>query len=142
MKIILLDGRYFRDELSKDNSKKKRYLPNETGDILGETQWKWLSKELSDTTINLYFIACGIQMIAKDHRFEKWANFPQARQRLFDLLVQKQPKAVMLLSGDRHIAEISKVSLEGLPYDLFDITSSGLNRSWEEIGEEYNEFES
>ncbi len=38
VKIILLDGRYFRDELKKDNSQKKRYLPNETGDVLGEAQ--------------------------------------------------------------------------------------------------------
>jgi alkaline phosphatase D len=140
VKIILLDGRYFRDKLTKDDSKKKRYLPNETGDVLGETQWQWLSKELEDSTITLNVIGCGIQMIPKDHRFEKWANFPQARQRLFDLLAEKQPKGVILLSGDRHIAEISKTKLDGLPYDLYDITSSGLNRSWEDIGEEYNEL--
>ena len=140
VKIILLDGRYFRDELTKDDSKNKRYLPNKTGDILGEAQWQWLSEELSDTTIALNIIGCGIQFLPKDHRFEKWANFPQARQRLFELLIKKQPRGVILLSGDRHIAEISKIKLEGLPYDLFDITSSGLNRSWEDIGEEYNEL--
>ncbi len=140
VKVILLDGRYFRDELTKDNSKKKRYLPNETGDVLGETQWQWLADQLSDKSINLYLIGCGIQMIPKDHRFEKWANFPRARQRLFDLLQEKQPKGVILLSGDRHIAEISKIKLDGLPYDLYDITSSGLNRSWENIGEEFNQY--
>ena len=32
----------------------------------------------------------------------------------------------MLMSGDRHMAEISKVALPGLGYDLYDITSSGL----------------
>ena len=140
VKIILLDGRYFRDELTKDDSKKKRYIPNETGDVLGETQWQWLSQELSDTSIALNIIGCGIQMIPKDHRFEKWANFPKARKRLFNLLEAKQPKGVVLLSGDRHIAEISKIKLEGLPYDLYDITSSGLTSSWEDIGEEYNEL--
>ncbi len=32
----------------------------------------------------------------------------------------------MLISGDRHIAEVSRITLPGLGYDLFDITSSGL----------------
>ncbi len=140
VKIILLDGRYFRDELTRDISINNRYQPNEEGDVLGETQWQWLTKELSDTSIVLNIIGCGIQMIAKDHGYEKWANFPKARKRLFDLLEEKKPKAVLLLSGDRHIAEVSKIKLEGLPYDLYDITSSGLTHSWETVGEEYNEL--
>jgi alkaline phosphatase D len=140
IEIILLDGRYFRDELSKDDSGENRYLPNETGDVLGEAQWKWLSQELSDTSIALYIIGCGIQMIPRDHRYEKWANFPQARQHLFDLLEEKKPKGVVLLSGDRHIAEVSKIKLDSLPYDLYDITASGLTHSWEDIGTEFNEL--
>jgi len=32
----------------------------------------------------------------------------------------------MLISGDRHMAEVSKVTVPGLGYDLFDITSSSL----------------
>lgn len=140
VKIILLDGRYFRDELTKDYSNKYRYLPNEDGDVLGEAQWKRLNQELSDTSVALNIIGCGIQMIAKDHGYEKWANFPKARKRLFDLLEEKKPKGVLLLSGDRHIAEISRIELEGLPYDLYDITSSGLTHSWDDIGEEYNEL--
>ena len=32
----------------------------------------------------------------------------------------------MLVSGDRHIAEVSKVTVPGLGYDLYDVTSSGL----------------
>jgi alkaline phosphatase D len=140
VKILLLDGRYFRDELTKDYSEKNRYQPNESGDVLGEAQWKWLSQELSDTSAALNIIGCGIQMIAKDHGYEKWANFPRARKRLFDLLEEKQPKGVILLSGDRHIAEVSKIKLDGLPYDLYDITSSGLSHSWQTIGEEYNEL--
>ncbi len=101
---------------------------------------QWLSQELSDSSIVLNIIGCGIQIIPKDHRFEKWANFPKARKRLFDLLEAKQLKGVILLSGDRHIAEVSKTKLDSLPYDLYDITSSGLTHSWETIGEEYNEL--
>ncbi len=139
IKIILLDARYFRDTLQKDASQQKRYLPNETGDILGDAQWDWLANELADTTIALNIIGCGIQVIAKDHRFEKWANFPKARKRLFELLETQQPNAAILLSGDRHIGEVSKIKLDGLPYDLYDITSSGLTHSYEQVGVEENE---
>jgi len=140
VKIILLDARYFRDELAKDTVSEQRYIPNATGDVLGETQWNWLNTELGDTSTDLFIIACGIQFIAKDHYFEKWANFPMARNRLFKLLEDQQPKAALLLSGDRHIAEISKIKLDGLPYDLFDITSSGLTHSYEKVNNEINEY--
>ena len=36
VKVILLDGRYFRDPLKKEG---KRNVPNPAGDILGEAQW-------------------------------------------------------------------------------------------------------
>jgi alkaline phosphatase D len=139
VKVILLDARYFRDELRKEGTP-YHYVPNDTGDVLGEAQWTWLENELSDKSINLTVIACGIQFLAKDHRFEKWANFPNARQRLFDLLEEKQPNATILLSGDRHIAEISKIKLDNLPYDLYDITSSGLTHSYEAVGNELNQL--
>ena len=32
----------------------------------------------------------------------------------------------MILSGDRHLAEISRADDSGLPYPLYEITSSGL----------------
>ena len=59
-------------------------------------------------------------------RFEKWANFPNERQRLFELIKNSAVSGVVIISGDRHLAEISK--LEGtLGYPLYEITASGLN---------------
>lgn len=136
IKILLLDARYHRDELEK---KDKKYVQNKLGTVLGETQWNWLSKELSDTTIDLYLIASGIQFIAEDHPHEKWALFPNERKKLFELIAEKEPNGVILLSGDRHIAEISQQKLEGLNYPLIDITSSGLTHTWGTAGEEYNQ---
>ena len=89
IKIILLDGRSFRDELVKGQTPTGRgYLPNEEGDILGETQWNWLEKQLTESNSKIHIIGCGIQMIPEEHRFEKWANFPKARKRLFELLAE------------------------------------------------------
>lgn len=123
VKVILLDARYFRDPLKKDG---KANVPDPSGDMLGETQWKWLEKELTNSDADIHIIGSGVQVLPEEHVYEKWANFPTARKRLLDLLGKTKPKGAMLISGDRHMAEVSKVNVPGLPYDLFDITSSGL----------------
>ncbi|MES2732547.1 MAG: alkaline phosphatase D family protein [Bacteroidota bacterium] len=126
-KVILLDGRYFRDELKKKNNKN---VPNETGDILGEAQWAWLERELTNSQASIHFIGCGIQILPEEHAYEKWANFPQARRRLLDLIQKTKVKGVILLSGDRHMAEISRIQLDNYPYPLYEVTSSGLTHTW------------
>lgn len=133
IRVILLDARYFRDSLERIN---RVYQKNETGTVLGEEQWNWLENQLSDDAVSLYIIASGIQMIPEDHDYEKWANYPKERQRLLDLIQEKQPKGVVLLSGDRHIGEISRIDLEGLDYPLVEITSSGLTHVWEDAEED------
>lgn len=126
VKVILLDGRYFRDPLKKVN---KTNAPDPSGDILGEAQWQWLEKQLTKSDADVHIIGCGIQFLANEHVYEKWGNFPTARQRFFDLLGKTKPKGTMLISGDRHIAEVNKISVPGLGYDLYDITSSGLTHT-------------
>ena len=134
VKILLLDGRYFRDELKNNIVRSgQRYHKNEAGDILGEAQWKWLENELSNSDAAIHIIGCGIQVVPVEHNYEKWANFPMAHQRLYNLLNQTQPSRAILLSGDRHIAEISSIQLDSLDYPLYDITSSGLTHSYEKV---------
>ncbi len=135
VKVILLDARYFRDPLAKDSSGKSRYLPNTTGTILGEEQWKWLENELQNSDAQVHLLASGIQIIPEEHIYEKWANFPAERQRLFDLLVQANVSHPILLSGDRHLAEVSKLELSGLNDPLYEITASGLTHSYEAADE-------
>lgn len=131
VKVILLDARYFRDELQKgEGDNTRRYLPNPTGDMLGEAQWQWLEKELTKSDAQIHLIGSGIQVISAEHPYEKWSNFPAARQRLFDLIAKTKPAQAILLSGDRHTAEISKIELPGLGYPLYDITSSGLTHAY------------
>ncbi|MDN3690764.1 alkaline phosphatase D family protein [Cyclobacterium jeungdonense] len=136
VKLFLLDTRYHRDTLSKENG---QYVPNQKGTILGDAQWKWLEEALenSDAAINL--IASSIQVIPEEHRFEKWANFPQERKRLLDLIQKTHPKGTVLLSGDRHISEISRMTLEnGDP--LYEITSSGLTHAYTAYSGEPNRY--
>ena len=146
IKIINLDTRYFRDTLIKvyylpEGTEKKQYKyeVNETGDILGEAQWKWFEDELKNSDALFFIVNSSIQALAEDHRFEKWVNFPKARQRLLDVLAASK-KNVLIISGDRHIAEFSKVDLPGANYPLFDFTSSGLTHTWPEKWVENNRY--
>ncbi|HND88842.1 MAG TPA: alkaline phosphatase D family protein [Saprospiraceae bacterium] len=126
IRVIVMDTRYFRDTLAPDPSKQKRYLPNTQGDVLGEAQWKWLEHELKTSPANLNILCSSVQVIADEHGYEKWGNFPNARKRLLGLIASTKPKNLLIISGDRHMAEISKMDLQGLPYPLYDFTSSGM----------------
>ncbi|QOI97571.1 MAG: alkaline phosphatase family protein [Flammeovirgaceae bacterium] len=147
LKIINLDTRWFRDTVYKEyyfdstaNRRRYRYIANTTGDILGEEQWHWLEQELKSSNANLNIINSSIQVISGEHDFEKWSNFPAARKRLIELLKKYPNKKVLIISGDRHIAEISKMDITGLPYPLYDITSSGLTHTWAEAWGEANQY--
>ncbi|RZS97960.1 alkaline phosphatase D family protein [Cecembia calidifontis] len=137
IKVILLDTRYHRDTLFRESGK---YLPNLNGTILGEEQWNWLERELKNSTARINIIASGIQIIPTEHPFEKWANFPNERERLLDLIANSKVKNPILLSGDRHIAEISQLKDKRFPLGIVEITSSGMTHTWSSYREEYNPY--
>ncbi len=126
IKVIIMDLRWFRDSLVPDPSKQRRYSPNMNGTMLGEKQWTWLEQELRNSTADLNILCSSVQILADDHGFEKWGNFPNERKRLLKLIVSTKPKNLLMLSGDRHMSEISKMQIEGVPYPLYDFTSSGM----------------
>lgn len=136
VKVILLDSRYFRDAAPMKN---KRYLKPEGADVLGEAQWLWLDSLLTNSDADIHLIGNGIQVIAEDHRFEKWANFPSARHRLFELISTKKISRPVLMSGDRHLSELSAIQVDGLELPLYDITSSGLTHSYRGFSGEENQ---
>ncbi len=128
IKLILLDTRSFQDPLQKTaKGSRKNYVPNH-GTLLGTRQWQWLAQELQQSTAQINVIASSIQVIAKDHRYEMWANFPKERTRLLDLLVSSGVNNPLILSGDRHLSEVSKINWQG--QDIYDITASGMTHSF------------
>ena len=138
VKVLLLDDRYHQDHLEKNAL--KAYVPNPQGDILGEEQWQWLQAQLTNSTADAHIIGSGLQFLPNQHPYEKWANFPTARQRLLDLLTASQAKGVLLVSGDRHIGEISKITPAGMTYPIYEITSSGLTHPSEKNTKEANQY--
>ena len=118
-KFIFLDTRFFRSKLK---GKKSNYVENIEPDatILGDDQWMWLENELKND-FDFLFIFSSIQIIATDHRFEKWSNFPNERVKLFELLEQFSDKT-MFFSGDRHRAGIYRKN------GIIEVTSSSMNK--------------
>ena len=123
--VILLDTRYHRAPLTHDPLTKRVYFPNEKGDILGDAQWEWLEEELRTSTAQIHLIGTSIQAVSSRHAWKKWANFPQARERLFRVLDQSNASGAVLLSGDRHHAELSRHD-GAIDYPLYELTASGL----------------
>ena len=117
--IIGLDTRYFRSDLIK---KGDTYQANTapTSTILGQEQWNWLKDQLSQPH-DVLILATSIQLLATNHRFEKWANFPHERAKLISML-EKLDSTVLIVSGDRHRGGIYKRG------NLIEITASSLNR--------------
>lgn len=128
IKIILLDMRYFRE------------APCDTGDVLGGAQWQWLENELASSTANITIIGSSIQFISSEHIFEKWGDFPRAKQRLTSLIQKNASKNIFFISGDRHFAEISKTDSLNLGYPLYDFTSSGLTHTRPPFPIEHNRY--
>jgi alkaline phosphatase D len=113
-----------------------RYQPNNdpAAGILGEAQWRWLASRLREPAL-LRILVSGIQVIPDGHCYEKWANFPRERARLFDLIRDSGVNGVVLVSGDRHLAEISMLPAVGVGHPLYELTTSGLNSAGAGAGE-------
>ncbi len=133
MQVILLDTRYFRSPLKKGMFDPKTritpYLPNTDpgATFLGDEQWKWLEEQLKKPA-EVRLLVSSIQVISDDHPFEKWMNIPKEREKLYALLNSTGANGVIILSGDRHLAEVS-LDTKSIGYPLYDVTSSGFNQA-------------
>ncbi len=137
VKIILLDTRSFKDDIER--KKEIGYIPDENAEILGNAQWQWLEKELSNNAADLTIIANGTQFLPEEHKYEKWANFPTERNRFINLLDETQSKNVFLLSGDRHFGEISSLTTPNNKIPIYEVTSSGMTHSYASLKDEPNQ---
>ena len=129
LQVILLDTRFFRSELTKGEKRVGGpYVPSDdvSKTMLGEAQWSWLEKQLQKTA-EARIIVSSIQLVADDAGQECWANLPHERERFLRLLNETEAKGVILISGDRHWAELS-VETQETRYPLYDLTSSSLNQ--------------
>lgn len=116
LQFIMLDIRYNRDK------------PGRNGDPLGEAQWKWLEKQLSQPA-DLRFVVSGFQILLnKPTRWEAWIKFGGQRKRLFELIETTAAKGVVFVTGDQHYVEVLR--RKGvMGYDAYEIMAAGINKN-------------
>jgi alkaline phosphatase D len=154
IQIILLDTRWYRDDLTRSylNAQQKKslklgpYQPssNTNASLLGQQQWTWLRQQLQQPA-DLRIIVSSIQVLNEFSGWESWANLPHERDRLLSLLHQFDKQNILLLSGDMHRSEISKFRFKQKQF--IEVTSSplasktypvGINQH--RVGKAYNQL--
>ncbi|MYD46500.1 MAG: alkaline phosphatase family protein [Gammaproteobacteria bacterium] len=131
MLVILLDTRFFRTpwkrDLRVDEPSYGAILPTTESDVtmLGDEQWTWLEDQLQQQA-DLHILVSSIQVLPVDHDSERWDGMPTERDRLLQLVANASAYTI-ILSGDRHLAEASKLprsEYTDLKHDLYEFTSS------------------
>ncbi len=126
VQVILLDCRTFRDDLITNNS--GNYMPNynPNATMLGDAQWTWLKAELQKPA-KVRIIASSTQFSRSYDGYEAWANFPLEQQKMTATIQAAQANGVLFISGDVHLAELSKLNNSN-SYPIYDFTSSGMTQ--------------
>jgi len=136
VQFVCLDTRWHRSPLATVPKPERignwgPYRPSDDPEasLLGDAQWEWLGKVLREPA-DLRIVLSSIQVASVEHGWEHWGNFPAERARLLKTLRESQAAGVIIVSGDRHSAEISRIPAgdEALAYPLFDLTASSLNQ--------------
>lgn len=136
VQFICLDTRFHRSPLGSIPLLERvrgegPYRPTDdpAATVLGAEQWRWLAGVLAEPA-EVRIVMSSIQVAATEHHWEQWGNFPTERARLFRTLRTSNAGGIVVVSGDRHSAEISRIEPgdEALDYPLYDLTASSLNQ--------------
>lgn len=136
VQLICLDTRYHRSPLAVLPAAERvkgdgPYRPTDDPDatVLGESQWEWLAAVVRQPA-EIRIILSSIQVASIEHHHEHWGNFPTERARLLQLLRDAHADGAIVVSGDRHAGEISRIppGSKALAYPLYDLTASSFNQ--------------
>jgi len=121
LEFFLLDARTYRDYSRK---KERRFL--------GEAEEKWLKERLLESEAPFKFLVCGSPWnnqpkggtkLTEDNYYRNFgdtlASFKWHRDELLEWIIEKKIPGVVLVSGDRHRAEVVKVWPRGKPECVF-----------------------
>jgi len=114
--VFMLDDRMYRTVANMD-----------TSTMLGPSQKNWLKNKLkaSDATFKLLVTSVPWAYGAKPGSPDPWQGFKQERKELFTFLHENRIEGVILLSGDRHRADVWKIDRE-TGYDLYEFQNAKL----------------
>ena len=117
--VILLDLRYNMNNTLTHKS------------ILGEAQWIWFENQLRSSTADLIVIGSSLAVTSNvvGLGLEGWGAYPNERKRLYEALANLGLDVpVVMLSGDRHFAELYRVALPSGKI-VHEAMSSGLTHT-------------
>ena len=145
VQIILLDTRSFKTPpvLAKRPEGARgslgKFAPNTdpAASLLGKTQWQWLEEQLQKPS-ELRFLVSSTQVIADQKGMDEWGNYPLERERLLNLISESNVGNLIILSGNVHFSEISKIQIGDK--EIVEFTSSGLthaNKGYAKAGNKY-----
>lgn len=140
MQVIMLDTRWFRVPLTRASFydrvvRGQRYAVNmdATASMLGKAQWQWLKQELAQPA-DVRLIVSSVQVLARDHGFEKWHNFPLERTRLLQAVAARNGGVAAFVSGDRHISAFYRsepvTRADGTQEQFTELTVGSANAPW------------
>ena len=144
LQVILPDLRWNRspiktvsssnDLLNRDRANMGPYVRqgDPEAELLGAAQWEWLER-MFQQQVDYRIIGSSIQLLPEFTGWEAWCNFPRERERFINLLSKHQDVPTLIISGDVHWCEISRYWPDKLSQPAFEITSSGLTETWEQI---------
>jgi alkaline phosphatase D len=93
--------------------------------ILGAAQVEWLLDALASSGAPLKVVVVGGQVLNPVRTAETYANFPEEREELVRRITEERVRGVLLVTGDRHFTELSRLERPG-SYALYDFTVSPL----------------
>ncbi len=121
VEFFLLDDRWFRTPIGIKS------LPNE---MFGEKQMRWLIESLKGSKATFKFIVSGGQILNSDASpyLENHIRYREEREKLLKMIQDERINGVVLLTGDRHHTELSKMERYGA-YPLHEFTISPITAS-------------
>ncbi len=95
--------------------------------MLGPGQMKWLKESLMSSNAPFKVVVNGMQMLNPMTFFEGFPKFQAEQKELISFIAENDVRGVVFMSGDRHATELIKTQPFGMPYPLYDYTSSPLS---------------
>jgi alkaline phosphatase D len=114
--FFMLDNRYHRVAAG---------IVGQQATILGENQINWLIQSLADSKAPFKMVVVGGQFLNPLDKFEVFNTVPEERQKILDAIEKNNIKGVIFLTGDRHSAELSELTLNN-GEKVYDLTVSPL----------------
>ncbi len=96
--------------------------------MLGDAQIEWLIQALKYSDAAFKIVCVGSQVLNSEAVFETYATFPAERAKLIGRIDAEGIAGVVFVTGDRHFAELSQLTLKDGRM-LYDLTTSPLTAS-------------